>query len=182
VDFVELIAQSFGVAMGMSAIVLVVFLVGSVFYIRAKVKGKVFAYILAANKQLSGFLCTPQGYTLKLGAGDKEVKFIIHPNKQFWCFWPPGFPKIVQEPIPTYMYSEGNAEPLDPYDRKVIISEESLLRLSDESMLKMTWKDTKESLGIKGKPLNVKTLITVIVLVAAVGVGLYIAAGRGLFG
>lgn len=180
-EFAELIAQSFGLAFGIAAVTLVVFLVGSVFYIRFKIKGKVYAFVLAANKQLNGFLCIPQGYSIKMGSGDGESKFIIHPTKQFWSFWPPGFPKIVQEPIPTYMYSEGNAEPLDPYDRKVIISEESLLRLSDEAMLKQTWKDAKESIGLKAKPVNKKLLIGIVVA-GIIGLVVYFLIGGGYIG
>ena len=76
------LAQSLGMTLGMAAVVLVVFLVGSVFYIRTKVKGRVYCYLLAANKQLSGHLLKPQGYTVTLGDGDDAPKFLLHPSKQ----------------------------------------------------------------------------------------------------
>jgi len=174
VDFLDLLAQSLGVAMGMTAIVLVVFLVGSVFYVRFKVKGGVFCHLLAANKQLGGYLLKPQGFAVEIGAGDKAGMYIIHPSKQFWSFWPPGFPRIIQEPVPTYLYSEGNAEPIDPFDRKALISPESLRRISDDSMLKQTWKDVKEGMGIKGKPVNLKLLAAIAIgIIAAIALYAY---------
>jgi len=172
VDLAELIAQSVGAAMLITGVVLVVFLVGSVFYIRVKVKGRVYCFLLAANKQLDGHLRQPDGFSVRIGSGDKEAKFLIHPAKQFWSFWPPGFPRNVQEPVPTYLFSEGNAEPIDPFDRKALISPESLMKISDDAMLKQTWKDVKETLGLKGKPLNVKAIVTGIILIV-VAVALY---------
>lgn len=170
----DTVAGSFGVSFGIAAITLIVFMVGSVFYIRVKVKGRVYCYLLAANKQLGGHLLKPQSFSVLLKSGDDDKKFIIHPSKQFWSFWPPGFPKNVQEPVPTYFFCEGNAEPLDPFDRKALISPESLMKISDEVMLKQTWRDVKESVGIKGSPLSSKLLpILGILLAGGAAVGLY---------
>lgn len=171
-EVTDIFAKSIGMALVISLGTLVVFLMGSVFYIRAKVKGGVYCYLLAANKQLSGFLTKPKSYTVVIGSGENAMKFLIHPTKQFWSHWPPGFPKIIQEPVPTYLFCEGNAEPLDPYDRRALISPESLMKISDEAMLKQTWKDVKESLGLKVKPID-KRIILIIIIAIAVAVFVY---------
>lgn len=177
----ELVAESLGVAMGISVITLIVFMVGSVFYIRVKVKGRVFCFILAANKQLYSFLLKPNGFSVLVGQGDKAGKYMIHPSLQFWSFWPPGFPRNVQEPVPTYMFCEGNAEPMDPFNRVALISPESLLKISDEAMIKQTWKDARGALGGKDSPALKGKLIWVlgIAAAAAVGLGLYMYFGGG---
>ena len=167
------IAESFGLAMGIAVITMIVFLVGSVFYIRVKVKGRVYCYILAANKQLYGYLLKPLGFSVLVGDGDKAAKFLIHPALQFWSFWPPGFPRNVQEPVPTYLFCEGNAEPIDPFNRRALISPESLMKISDESMLKQTWKDVKDSLGLKPAPLKLRPIIIGLLAAGAVGLLLY---------
>jgi hypothetical protein len=163
------LGSAFGMAMGMALAVLVVFIVGTTFYVRIKASGGVYCFLLASNKQLDGFLVRPKGYTATIGDGEDAKMFIIHPTKQFWSRWPPGFPKVLQVPVPTYIYCDGNAEPLDPYDRKALISPESLRKIADEAMLKQTWKDVKESLGIKAPPIN-KKMILILLIVIIIGV------------
>jgi len=169
-----MIAESFALAMGIAVATMMVFLVGSVFYIRVKVKGRVYCYVLAANKQLYGYLLKPLGFSVLIGEGDKGAKFMIHPSLQFWSFWPPGFPRNVQEPVPTYLFCEGNAEPIDPFNRQALISPESLMKISDEAMLKQTWKDVKESVGIKPPPLKAKPIIVGLLIAGVVGLLLYL--------
>lgn len=179
-ELISMVGQSLALAMGISALTLIVFMVGSVFYIRTKVKGNIYCYLLAANKQLYGYLLKPKAFSVTLKLGEEEKKFLIHPTKQFWSFWPPGFPRNVQEPVPTYMFCEGNAEPLDPFDRKAIISEDSLLKISDEAMLRQTWKDVRDSVGFKGQPLKLKPILIVLGVVA-VAILLYFAVTNGVF-
>ena len=173
-------SSALGMAMVITLVVLIGFIVGMTFYIRTKAAGGVFCYLLASNKQLDGFLLKPKGYTVTLGNGEDAKMFIIHPTKQFWTRYPPGFPKLLQVPVPAFWYCDGNAEPLDPYDRKALISPESLRKIADEAMLKQTWKDVKESLGIKTRPVNKKMLI-VLGIVVIVAVVLYFSfAGGGM--
>jgi len=164
--------SALGMAMGMALAVLVVFIVGTTFYIRTKAAGGVYCYYLASNKQQEGFLLKPKGYTVTLGNDEDAKMFIIHPSKQFWTRYPPGFPKMLQVPVPMFWFCAGNAEPIDPYNQKAIISPESLRKIADEAMLKQTWKDVKESLGIKTKPINKKMLI-VLGIVVVVAIFLY---------
>jgi len=169
--------KSLGMSFAIMAVVLVIALVATLFWVRTTVRGKVYCYVLAENKQMRGHLLKPQSNCVVIGSGENAPKLLIHPSKQFWSFYPPGFPKFTQEPVPTYFYVAGNAEPLDPYDRKSLISPESLRKISDEAMLKQTWKDVKESIGLKGGAKNDKImLILILVAVGASCAAAFIAA------
>ena len=169
-QFLAVLGKSLGLSLGICAVVLVGVLVFSLFWVRAAVKGKVCCYFLAENKQLTNKLLTPQSETVVVGSGENAQKYLIHPSKQFWSFWPPGFPRFVQEPIQTLIYVSGNVEPIDPFNVKSLISPESLRKISDESMLKQTWKDVRETMGLKGSAKADKILL-ILVLVAVVASG-----------
>ena len=159
------IGKSLGLSLGICAVVLVIFITGSLFWVRMAVRDKAFCYILSENRQLKSKLLKPKQNTIIIGSGDDAPKYLMHPSKQFWSPWPPGFPNFMQEPVPTYMFVEGNAEPLDPYNRKALISPESLRKISDEAMLKQTWKDVRETLGFKST-FGGNTLLLILVAVA----------------
>jgi len=164
------ILKSLGLSFGICAVVLFFVFAGSLFWIRSAVRDKCYCFFLSESKQLWGKLLKPQQNTIIVGSGEDAPKYIIHSTKQFWSAWPPGFPRFVQEPVPTYFYVEGNAEPLDPYDRKSLISPESLRKISDEAMLKQTWKDVRETLGIKAA-FGGNTLLLILVLIAVLASG-----------
>ena len=170
-DVFIVILKSLGLSFGICAVVLFFALTGSLFWIRSKVRDKCYCFFLSESKQLKGKLLKPERSTILVGSGDDAPKYMIHSTKQFWSAWPPGFPRYVQEPVPTYFFVEGNAEPLDPYDRKSLISPESLRKISDEAMLKQTWKDIRETLGIKAA-FGGNTLLIVLVLIAVLASGL----------
>lgn len=161
------LAKSLGISFGICAVALVIFIAASLLWVRLTVRDKAYCYILSENKQMKGKLLKPKSNTIVVGSGDDAPKYLLHPAKQFWAFWPPGFPKFMQEPVPTYMFVEGNAEPLDPFNRKALISPESLRKISDEAMLKQTWKDVRDTLGIK-PAFGGNTLLLILVLVAIV--------------
>lgn len=161
------ILKSLGTSLIIMAVTLGVFFVGSVFWVRSAVRSKIYCFFLAENKQLDGKLLKSQSNTIVRGRGENAKKYIAHPSREFWSFWPPGFPKIVQEPVPTLFYVEGNAEPLDPWDRKSLISESSLMKISDEAMLKQTWKDVRESVGLRAMKPRTDMIILILVLIAA---------------
>jgi len=173
-EILAVLGKSLGISLGICAVVLFFVLAGSMFWVRSTVRDKCYCYFLSESKQLKSKLLKPKLNTIVVGSSEDAPEYIIHSTKQFWAPWPPGFPKFVQEPVPTYFFVEGNAEPLDPYDRKSLISPESLRKISDEAMLKQTWKDVRETLGIK--PAfggNKLLLILVLIAVIASGVGVY---------
>ena len=171
------IAKSLATSFGITAVVLVVVLVFMMFWVRRAVQNKVYAFILSGNRQMKGRLVKPGADdTFVIGDNADSPKYLTHSSKQFWSFWPPGLPRFVQEPVPTLLYVAGNAEPLDPYDRTSLISPEALRKISDEAMLKQTWKDVRETLGIKsGFAGNTLLLILVLVAVLASGVAAYLS-------
>ena len=169
-QFLAVLMKSLGLSLGICAVVLVGVLVFSLLWVRAAVKGRVCCYFLAENKQMTNKLLKSQSETVVVGSGENAQKYLIHPSKQFWSFWPPGFPRFIQEPVQTLIYVSGNVEPVDPYSTKSLISPESLRKISDESMLKQTWKDVRETMGIKGAGKADKILL-ILVLVAVVASG-----------
>ena len=171
------VALVFGKSLGLSAVicgaVLVLTIAIATFWVRVSVRDKAYCFFLSENKQLKGKILKPIKNSIILGKGDDAPQYIVHSSKQFWSFWPPGFPRWIQEPVPTLFYVEGNAEPLDPYDRTSLISPESLRRISDEAMLKQTWKDVRETLGIKsafGGNTLLLILVTLVLLTSAAAV------------
>ena len=176
-EIAVVIAKSLATSFGICAVVLVIVLVFMMFWVRRVVQDKVYAYILSGNRQMRGRLVKPDAdNTFTIGDNADSPKFLTHSSKQFWSFWPPGMPRFIQEPVPTLLYVAGNAEPLDPYDRTSLISPEALRKISDEAMLKQTWKDVRETLGIKSAfGGNTLLLILVVVAIAASGIAAYLS-------
>ena len=168
--FISVLLKSLGMSFLICAIVVVIALVISVIWVRTTTKGKIYCFFLATNKQLSAKLLKPHSSTVTVGTGEDAPKFLIHPSKQFLSYWPPGFPKFIQEPVPTLLYAEGNVEPLDPWDRKALISPEVLRKISDESMLKQLWKDVRESVGLKAGLAGNKLLLILVLAAIVAGV------------
>jgi len=171
VDLFLVILKALGTSFGITAIFLIFFLVGMLFWVRAAVRDKTYCFFLSVSRQLRGKLLKPKQNTILVGSGEDAPKYLTHPSKQFWSYWPPGFPRFIQEPVPTLFFVEGNVEPLDPYDRKSLISPESLRKISDEAMLKQTWKDVRETLGIKSGLWGSSTLMLVLLIVAILVAG-----------
>lgn len=171
------VLKSLGMSFGICAVVLVIIIIFMMFWVRRVIQDKVYCFILSGNRQLKGKLLKPEvDETIVVGKGEDAPKLITHSSKQFWSFWPPGFPRFIQEPVPTLFYVAGNAEPLDPYDRTSLISPEALRKISDEAMLKQTWKDVRETLGIKsGFGGNKLLLILVLVAIVVSGAAAYLS-------
>jgi len=164
-EVLVVILKSLGMSLGICSVVMVFFFVGMLFWVRTAVRDRVYCFFLSGNRQMKGKLLKPKGDVIIVGSGEDSVKYVQHSSKQFWSFWPPGMPRFVQEPIPTLLYVEGNIEPLDPYDRKSLMSPEALMKISDEAMLKQTWKDVRETMGMKST-LKGNMLLLILVLVA----------------
>jgi len=164
-EIVVVIAKSLGLSLLVCSVVLVFFCVGMLFWVRSAVRDRVYCFFMSENRQMKGKLLKPKGNTIVVGSGEDALKYVQHSSKQFWSFWPPGMPRFVQEPVPTLLYVEGDIEPLDPYDRKSLMSPEALMKISDEAMLKQTWKDVRETMGMRST-LKGNMLLLILVLVA----------------
>jgi len=177
VDVFLVILKSVGMSLGVCAVVLFFIMVGMMFWVRKAVQDRLYCIFLSANRQMRGKLLKAQSdETIVVGSDADAPKYLTHSSKQFWSFWPPGLPRFVQEPVPTLLYVSGNAEPLDPYDRTALISPESLRKISDEAMLKQTWKDVRETLGIRPAFGNNMILLILVVLAMVLsGVAAFLA-------
>ena len=102
--------------------------------------------------------------------GDPE-SYIVSPEKPMWTFWPPGVPQFLKVPIPSGLYVRDRAEPSDPYGGKSLVTASSLRYMIDEGMMKQTWKEARESVGLKPAGTGRSAAIIYIMLFAAVAVG-----------
>ncbi len=140
------ILQTLAIMSGVS--LLVVVLVGAItsFWIKKAVKNKVYAIFLEQNRQIARELIPTTG-TEKIKSADGG-DYLIVPKKTMWSYWPPGVPIWLQEVVPTCFYMRNQAEPFDPSDNKSVITANSLRYITDEGMLKQTWKEAAEAAGV----------------------------------
>ncbi len=175
----QVLLQATGMSLGIAVVVcgLAIFflLAGMTWWIRRKTKGNVFIYFIEPNKQINTKLLKVKGnHVVTTGpSGDPEM-YMLSPKKAMWQHWPPGVPNFVKEPIPTLIYVRNRAEPLDPYSGKKIITGSSLFYMQDEGMLKQTWKEAREAVGIRGalqqsRDVLMLGLIIVVGVVAIIG-------------
>ena len=168
-ELVITLIKSFGLMMGISGGCLVFFALAMIVWVRRNAKSKVFAFFVEPNRELTTELITvdAKGTPEKIRSKDGG-DYLIHPSKMFWHSWPPGFPTWVKEPIPAAVYVRNQTEPLDPTNTKSLITAHSLHYMTDEEMLKQTWKDAREQLN-EDKPFS-QTKISLYVTVALVAV------------
>lgn len=166
--------QSFGLMMGISGACLVVFALSAIIWVRRNAKGKIYAFFLEPNREL-----TTELLNINLEDNPEKVRskdggdYLIHPTKMFWHSWPPGFPTWVKEPIPAAVYVRNQVEPLDPINTKSLITAHSLRYMTDEEMLKQTWKDARDSVS-EAKPFSqtkISLYISIATLLGVVALG-----------
>ncbi len=138
-------AQAFIIMMGVSLGVMVLTLGFTIFWVRREVKDKIYAYFIEPNNQISRELIKTDG-TMKISAKDGG-DYILAPSKTKWSKWPPGLPSWAQEIVPTLFYTRNNPEPFDPEKARSILTAQSLRHITDEGMLRATWRDAHEAAG-----------------------------------
>ncbi|KKN33910.1 hypothetical protein LCGC14_0799030 [marine sediment metagenome] len=135
--------EALAIMMAFSFVLMFVVMGVTIFWIRRKVVNKIYAYFIEPNRQITRELIPVAGsdkVTSKDG-GD----YMISPARTMWSKWPPGLPTWAQETVPTLLYSRNNVEPFDPANREAIITAQSLRAITDEGMLRATWKDAHEA-------------------------------------
>jgi len=128
------------------------------------------------QKALFGKLLKIDSGKVAMGKGENKEEYLLDPSKQFWSWWPAGLPKFIQVPIRSHIYSRFNPEPFDPENMGAMISAKSLRLISDEAMLKQTWKDVRESTGVRGSMgsrANSWTLIMVFAVLVVTAFNIY---------
>jgi len=128
------------------------------------------------QKHLFGRLLKVDNGKVYMGKGESKEEYLLDHNKQFWTWWPPGLPKFLQVPVRSHFYVRHNPEPFDPENLDALISSTSLRLISDEAMLKQTWKDVRETTGIRasaGTNANTWVLILTFISLLVSGIVLY---------
>ena len=107
-------------------------------------------------------------------SGEKKEEYMLDTDKQFWAWWPAGLPRILQIPVRAHWYIRNVPEPVDPENITSSLSARSLMMISDEAMLKQTWKDIRESTGLgPAKRSSSIALILIFTTLALVGFNIY---------
>ncbi|MDD2904516.1 MAG: hypothetical protein PHU44_18965 [Syntrophales bacterium] len=167
------ILQSLGVGIALSVGTLTVMIFVFTWWVRRVAKGSVYAYFVEENKQISTKLSkVVDGRIDLIGPDGDPEAYVVHPDKTLWTFWPPGVPQFLKVPIPSNLYVRDQAEPIDPYKGKKLVTASSLRYMTDEGMLKQTWKEARESVGLKPVGAGKSNMLIYILLFLAVLVGL----------
>lgn len=144
-------------------------------WVRRKVQGKVVAYFIETNRQTTEeLLPIDESGIIKSKHGDGDEEYLIVPKKSFWSKWPKGFPVWMQESVPTLLFMRNNAEPFDPEQPQTIITAKTLKYITDEKMLKATWQDAADSIGLT--PSNLKSPLVILGILLGAGI-----VGLGVF-
>ena len=157
-DLLILIVKTFAIMGLVSLGMIIVTMAITMFWVRYSVKSKIYAIFLEPNNQITRELIKHNGDE-KISSKDGG-DYLVIPSKLKWSQWPPGLPSWVQEIVPTLFYVRNKAEPFDPNDNKSAISARSLRYITDEGMLRQTWKEAKEAAG-EGKVLGKDLLLWV---------------------
>lgn len=135
--------------------------------------------IFLEQRSLFSKLLKIEGDKVYLGRGDNREEYLLNTQKQFWAWWPPGLPRAIQVPVRAHWYLRNVPEPVDPENTSSSISSKALRMISDESMLRSTWKDIRESVGgpTPSRQGSSLALVLVFVTLAISGFTLYLVMG-----
>lgn len=171
-NLIPALIQSIGTGLLLSVGTLTVLIFVFTWWVRKVAKGGVYAYFVEENKQISTKLSKViDGRIDIIGPDGDPEAYVVHPDKTLWTFWPPGVPQFLKVPIPSGWYVRDQAEPLDPYSGKSLVTASSLKYMTDEGMLKQTWKEARESVGLKATGAAGSNMLIYILLLLAVIAG-----------
>lgn len=163
--------QAFAIMMAISFGLLLITMAVTMFWVRRTVTNKIYAYFVEPNNQINRELIPLNG-SEKVESKDGG-SYIVVADKAKWSKWPPGLPSWAQETVPTLFYERNKPEPFDPRQRNPVLSAKSLQYITDEGMLRATWKDAHESANegkIAGAQWTTWLAIGNVVLVVVLGV------------
>jgi hypothetical protein len=112
------VGQALAISLGAGAVIIFITLMVSIFAIRRRVQGRMWLYFVEPNNDIVGHLYKPSSNTIDIeedkGKKKRRMSYFIKPDKQYRIMYPPGFPKMVQEPVVAQLHIRGKAEPIDP--------------------------------------------------------------------
>jgi len=161
--------KALAIALGIGAVVIFVFLVISMFAIRNRVQGGIWLYFVEPNNDISGHLYRPSSDTVAVKNPDgSKTDYLINPARQFRIMYPPGFPRIVQEPVTAQMHIRGKAEPLALRDENLPATAATTLKAIKTATIMRNLTERAERMAQQGKMVTGTNALTfLIVLVAA---------------
>jgi len=169
------LGKTVGLMCGTLAIMVIGLIVFMDIWAKRHTAGMIYAIFLEQRSLFSKLLKIENG-KVYLGKGDDKEEYLLDTDKQFWAWWPAGMPKMVQVPVRAHWYIRNTPEPVDPENAEASISARSLRMISDEAMLRSTWKDIRESIGGGAitRPGSSLALILVFATFAVSGFTLYL--------
>lgn len=169
---IKTIAMAFGV--------IFVILVMMAMRIKASARSKICCFYINDDKLLTWKLLEPDSELLPWSKKGDKVKSLASKERQFDVDYPLGFPAFLQVRIKALEYVVGNAEPVNLFGTKAIITEGLLQRISDDAVMKGMWRDMREGLGLTGKKMNMKTMLIVLAIAAAILVVIFVMRSGGI--
>lgn len=173
------LVKIFGTVVGVMAIGVLVLVIFIDIWAKKATVGRFNCLFLEQKHLFSRLLKEDSGHVY-LGRGENREQYLLDPGKQFWAHWPAGLPAALQVPVRAHFYVRYNPEPWDPEKLEALISSRSLRIISDEAMLKTTWKDVRDSAGARGglaAGLPSWALALLLACTALSGIALYMIMG-----
>lgn len=128
--------------------VIILFITCYIFYIqystRKAIIGRNIATILSPAGRRTDKLLEVEGNQLWDEVKGRKLPYMIRPDKSFDIWWPIGKPKLLQVSVKSFLYAEGNPEPIDPFERPPVMTSEVLGNLQDINFSKAMVGRTEE--------------------------------------
>jgi len=93
--------------------------------------GRKLATILAPSGERMDKLLPVEGNQIWDEVQGRKFPYMVRPDKGFDVWWPPGKLRLLQVSVKSFLYAEGNPEPIDPFDRPPVITVEVLGNLQN---------------------------------------------------
>lgn len=156
-----------GVAFGLVVLSTFVALWG----VKRAIHGRVLAVFVGKDRTIHSELVKLQSEKFRYGEGD----YLVLHHRIFWTRWPPALPDWMRETVPTLFYIHNQAEPIDPYKSESALTANALRYITDEGMLRQTWKEAREAVGerMAGANITLYLAIASVVLTGVVGFLVY---------
>jgi hypothetical protein len=140
-----------GKVLGLFFGLFIVFVLGLIVYVdiwlKFHTKGKAIA-LIHDNRNIFSVLLTIEDGKMFYGKGDKKEMYLLEDSKQSLLLYPSGVPRFLQVPVRSYEYIRNQSAPVSPSGKPSPLTAKMLRMISDEAMLKQTWKDVRESQGL----------------------------------
>ncbi len=149
-------------------------------WIKRKVRGATLAVFYDLNREeTSELIHVGDDSSFTLGDADdpENPTYVIDTKKQYFRYWPPAFPRWIQQRVSTYYFRKDDPVAIDPVAQESIrtLSPRMLSGIVNERLLKMSIKDAREQADgdfSNRRKLPIYILIGIAVLIGLVGVNL----------